>query len=374
MSSVNISQGVDFVDVLRTQLQGLGGWRSLTYELLQNADDAGAKSVEFLFEADALTVRNSATFTDCGHADGRDRTCPWLRTKKHECDFHRMRNVASGGKRRQEDNIGAFGVGFLSVYHITDTPMVASGRRRWEFRPLNPEESRINENPLNPPLDYTEIRLPWARDAASEARERLQLQAVSDEDVASFLSELQECLPDALIFLPNVTQLSVSTNGERHLDVAKRTERDGASERVVVRCGDSERCWRVYSGTFDERADSLRAEYNVAGERIEHNRGAQVQIAIPEAASQRDTGRDGLLFAYLPTETRTGLAFHVNASFYPDAERKHILLSGDYRCEWNLAALACAAWAGGRGCAATGRGRSAARRPCCRPPPARGGP
>ncbi len=51
----------------------------------------------------------------------------------------------------------------------------------------------------------------------------------------------------------------------------------------------------------------------------------------------------GVLFAGLPTSTATGLPFHINATFFPSPDRKRVIDDpGDYRTEWNLAAVEAA--------------------------------
>jgi hypothetical protein len=102
-------------------------------EILQNADDAGANELVVVLDerqapaempADyatlfgpALLVRNNARFrlaADCepGEPD----------------DFAAIRDVARGHKRAQATAAGRFGIGFNSVYFLTDTPLLFSRR------------------------------------------------------------------------------------------------------------------------------------------------------------------------------------------------------------------------------------------------------
>ena len=76
---------------------------TLAHELIQNADDAkddygnlSATIIAFDVTHDALIVRNDAVF--------------------READFDRMRELASGSKRRETGDLttGAFGIGFVS--------------------------------------------------------------------------------------------------------------------------------------------------------------------------------------------------------------------------------------------------------------------
>jgi hypothetical protein len=45
-------------------------------------------------------------------------------------DFVSIQNVANGKKRGDPTKTGQFGLGFNSVYHITDTPIFLTGKVR----------------------------------------------------------------------------------------------------------------------------------------------------------------------------------------------------------------------------------------------------
>lgn len=102
-------------------------------ELLQNADDAGATELtvylderrppknlpqeyQVLFRP-ALLVRNNAPFRVRGEVGAEDKD-----------DFTALCDVASGHKRAQAVAAGRFGIGFNSVYFLTDTPVLFSRR------------------------------------------------------------------------------------------------------------------------------------------------------------------------------------------------------------------------------------------------------
>jgi len=104
-----IKQTVDYGDFLRTLAADLTGGASLAYELIQNADDApGVTQLTFDFRESGLHVKNDGSF----RAE----------------DFGRLQRLAGGGKRTEAETTGAFGVGFTSVYQITDHPI--TGRRQ----------------------------------------------------------------------------------------------------------------------------------------------------------------------------------------------------------------------------------------------------
>ncbi len=84
------------------------------FELIQNAEDAGATTLAFELFADRLEVRH----------DGRPFT---------EADVRGVCGVAQSGKSGDLTKIGQFGIGFKSVYAYTRTPQVHSGAEHFRI-------------------------------------------------------------------------------------------------------------------------------------------------------------------------------------------------------------------------------------------------
>ncbi|KAB5550488.1 hypothetical protein PHYPO_G00054330 [Pangasianodon hypophthalmus] len=113
---------VEFLkDILRRYPEG----GQILKELIQNAEDAGATEVKFMYDENeygveslwspdmaqyqgtALYVYNDAVFT----------------TE----DWNGIQEIARSRKREDPLKVGRFGIGFNSVYHITDVPSIFSG-------------------------------------------------------------------------------------------------------------------------------------------------------------------------------------------------------------------------------------------------------
>jgi sacsin len=134
-------------------------------ELLQNADDAGASELTVVLDerqprdglrgaagryapllAPALLVYNNAPFYICQKCRNAPGGCECLKRD----DFCAIRDVAAANKRAQATAAGRFGLGFNSVYWLTDTPMLFSRREVHVFDLLH---SIFDDNGWQFPLD-----------------------------------------------------------------------------------------------------------------------------------------------------------------------------------------------------------------------------
>jgi hypothetical protein len=125
-------------------------------ELLQNADDAGATELAIILDerdgsrvsalcpecatlcSPALLVRNNRPFRLASEVGA-----------EHD-DFTNILNVAGGHKWAQATAAGRFGIGFNSVYFLTDTPLIFSRREIHVFDLL---KEMFGENGWRFPLD-----------------------------------------------------------------------------------------------------------------------------------------------------------------------------------------------------------------------------
>ena len=314
--TTNRSQTVNFLGFLRSQLSGLQGIPTLCYELIQNADDVkdgdgnpAASRISFDVCDDALIVENDGVF--------------------REIDFTRMENVSWGNKKEEAGTTGAFGIGFISVYQVTDAPEILSSGRHWKFEPGEVENKRILETPME--TKYTRFRLPWAFEP-SKTRLELGIPAVENAALDDYALQMADSIESAALFLKQVNRLEVKRNGKtvRTIETLK--------EKGSILLSDSGKVtrWCIIEGNFDINAGVMRLRYSSV---IESKRQARVQLAIPETPLE-----NGLLYAFLPSETNTGLPFHINADFYPSSDRKRILFGSDYKAEWNRYAIDCAAY------------------------------
>ncbi|MDX1687205.1 MAG: hypothetical protein R3248_04405 [Candidatus Promineifilaceae bacterium] len=315
-------QDVSYLGFLETQLRDMQGVATLAYELIQNADDVrgpagqpASSRITFDVREDALLVENDGVF--------------------RPVDFERLQTIAGGGKRAEPGTTGAFGLGFLAVYQVTDAPEIASGGRHWTIRPEAPPKERIQERPAE--TTGTRLRLPWAFDPESEVRRALRLPAVGRQGLDELAHDLAQAVQRAALFLRQLQVLEVKREGQlvRRIERAVIETAGEPGRRLRLRDeGGESATWLLFDGTF--AAAELAARY--PGQ-IEDGRSDRVQLALPLVPLQRQ----GRLYAGLPTDTKTPLPFHANADFYPTSDRKRIHFDGGYQAAWNEAALRAAA-------------------------------
>ena len=108
---------------------------SVPKELVQNADDAGASKVAFLFDE-----RENTNFTE-NLIDEKMSECQgpafWAYNNAlfAEQDFTNIQKLSGATKRDDTSKIGQFGLGFNAVYNLTDVPSFVSGNQIAFFDP-----------------------------------------------------------------------------------------------------------------------------------------------------------------------------------------------------------------------------------------------
>lgn len=104
---------------------------ALFRELLQNGCDAKAKDVVISFETTVPGGLTTETISDIGYSQAQRLTIKNNGLYFNDDDWNRLREVAKGNP--DETKIGAFGVGFYSVFELTDEPLVHSGETVMSF-------------------------------------------------------------------------------------------------------------------------------------------------------------------------------------------------------------------------------------------------
>jgi hypothetical protein len=295
----------------------------MALELIQNADDAKAEEIVFDITDQGLLVRNSSEFTYCG--DLSSHTCDFQEREGISCDYHRITEVASGGKLSRGENIGRFGIGFVSTYQITDHPEVRSGGIKLTLFPASGEwVTELYGDSIG-----TSLFLPWASDPNTTTRRALGVSHVSPGHLNQLSEDFQAVLREGLLFLRHVSKAEVRRNGE--LLLGCDLDRGESSDLIVSfrPTGDAEHWYILRADAVDEAEALYQTHPNLKSLR----RSTEVSIGLrtdPKALTE------GYLYAFLPTEQLSGLPAHVNADFFPEADRKAVIFAGhQHQQAWN---------------------------------------
>ena len=316
-----LSYSAPLITNIKHIMVGLQGFKSMAREIIQNADDAGANSICFEVTQDALIIRNDANFLSCGLTSDN---CPWSTDgnpnlgRRKACDFHAISKVGSGNKYREQALIGRFGIGFVSVYQLTDQPIIRSGKIQLQLNPLS-EKNQIT------PIDHiegSEIQLTWALDDSSKIRDALNASAFSLDNLENLQNDLVETAEECLLFLRNLLSIEVIRNGRRVSFVQKTEQIEQSLEIFFERQNKSEQ-WHIIHLDAKKCAQPLKEKFV---QLVKLDRQTQAQVAFRLGDHKERTGR---IFAYLPTEQLSPVPCHINADFFPEQTRKHLVLSGE---------------------------------------------
>lgn len=260
------------------------------YELLQNAEDAGATEAQFVLEDSSVRFEH----------DGR----PF--TKK---DIWGITDIGEGTKAGDNDQIGCFGIGFKAVFAYSETPHI------W-----------------CPTISFkiTDLVLPWKINQQPELDQKTRFQFpfnsnkkaphVSHKEIKAGLEELAET---TLLFLSHLQAVSwkIGVNGpgrvrrlehtHQHIEILKITSSTTSSHFL----------------RFSEPVPTLAKQRlsvaypldflpNIAAFDPANPIASQLKIA---AASP------GRVAVFFPAEKETsGLRFHLHAPFVPELSRASI--------------------------------------------------
>lgn len=314
---------VSLTGSIKAHLAGLQGFETMALELIQNADDAGASEVSFDVRQDGLWLRNNKKFSSCGL---QKTPCPWPEeglNKGKACDFHAISNIASNNKYMDSSLIGRFGIGFISVYQITDMPTIRSSGYQLTLDPSGKSKKQSIEE-----IEGTEIFLPWAFDSESRTRTDLNLSAVDKNNIDTLFADFKKISRSCLLFLKNINSIKIMRDGASQFKVSRKIIEENRIH-LSFQPDSTEESWYIIHADATERVKDLIKKYPVL-QRLQRRSIIQMAFLTGEATVT------GKLFAYLPTEQSSPLPCHINGDFFPEQDRKAIVLSGEqHERHWN---------------------------------------
>ena len=128
-------QGEPLTRRLNRLLQDYRDGFSIPKELIQNADDARATEVHFLYDERANTDLMTSLLDPGMQSCQGPALWAFNNAVFSDEDFENITKLSGATKEQQSDKIGRFGLGFNSVYNITDVPSFVSRDKLVIFDP-----------------------------------------------------------------------------------------------------------------------------------------------------------------------------------------------------------------------------------------------
>ena len=347
-------------NILKEYKDGL----TIIKEMLQNADDAGATELNICYDARTHTTERKALF----FPDMVDSHGPALLVHNNSTftddDFRNITKLAGATKEGATLKIGKFGVGFCSVYHITDVPSFISRDCLHIFDPtLKYLKGAVKDitkpgkklNLANPILrsskqlqpyeglfgfnrqqcfNGTMFRLPF-RTSPSEISSTMYSKYTIDEMV----SDLKQCSSELILFLRHIAKITFcsieadSSTPHVLVEIEKTSQQCGGNSLSTITTREnggssSSKVWLV--STSEESTSQKQRTSSVACSLKMQDGRYYVQRCIGET------------FCFLPLSNSTGLPVHVSANFAVMTNRRGIWSEDSHtshsttESQWNI--------------------------------------
>ena len=320
---------------------------SVIQELLQNADDAGATEVGLYFDT-RVHVDTSLVFPGMVNSYG-PALLFYNNAEFTEEDFENITKIAGETKMNKPLKIGKFGIGFCSVYHITDVPSFVSGENfvvfdptlqclkkeiKSEFNPgikINFQRHRLLKNKSNQLIPYTGVHNfnPKQRFQGTIFRFPLRCNSskvsenvFTEERLMSLIKMIKENSSKLLMFLSNVKKLSFYQTQDNkfveefEISVTKQVNYDNIAIckiSIAESTGCTEENWLIATNS-----QQLQTGYN------KQMGTASVSVKLKSDQKYHVHSVKGECFCFLPLNFETGLPVHVSSNFAVMTNRRGI--------------------------------------------------
>lgn len=267
-------------------------------ELIQNADDNEYKSVEatikFIIGHGWLVIQNNEEGFDEKNVDA-------------------LCGIGKSTKTKAVGYIGEKGIGFKSVFMVTDEPHIYSNGFQFKFEYDNSKPSTIilphwvGNVPDFIDLAQTNILLPLKAEKKSE---------MISEDI-------RRIRPSLLLFLRKLKVIEIEDEIKDKPIKIKRYDRNG---KVEIECGEEKDYWRLIKKT-------LETPDHIEEERRKDVHETEIILAFPLKEDETaDTSNKQSVFAFLPV-SEYGFKFIIQADFLLTVNREDILEDKEWN-EW----------------------------------------
>lgn len=258
------------------------------YEILQNAEDAGATKISFSLFPEKLVINHNGRSFDIEDISG-------------------ITNIAGedNNKRTDQDKIGKFGIGFKSVYAITNLPQIKSGIYDFKIKDfLLPELMSDNNN-----FEDTCIILPFYNN-----------QKTTEQIYGLLEKKLERLEYFNLLFLKNLKEIKIEIDNSSRIIYKEENSLTSKKNNIAFEC-------IIYS-------DGIPHHYLHFKKEVKHPSFASLKnkpklsIAFKkdfiEGVPYISIAESSKLFVFFETGYETFLKFMIHAPFNTTPSRDNI--------------------------------------------------
>jgi len=285
-------------------------------ELIQNAEDND-------YICDNPTLSFTLVKADPTHSNGSDGALVISNNEIgfSEANMEAMCSIGSSFKEKLKGYIGEKGIGFKSVFKITQSPYIYSNGYQVRF------QDKIKE------LGLGYIVPEWIESVpgvADQEQTTIILPLNNDKVGFSDVSRMmREFTPETILFLSKIRQLRLSVEGEYDISISKSVDNEYVvsltiSTSIGGQTSVIHKEHLLYTKNFSRPADLL-----VDGREEVLDRDVSISFPIGSTAN------DGAIYAYLPVIENTGMPFIINADFLVPGSRDMIYEDSEWN-EWLL--------------------------------------
>uniref|UniRef100_A0A3Q2V2Q8 HEPN domain-containing protein n=1 Tax=Haplochromis burtoni TaxID=8153 RepID=A0A3Q2V2Q8_HAPBU len=345
--------------------------KDILKELIQNADDAEATEIHFIW--DKRQHGKVKTFGKKWNNLQGPALCVFNNKVFSDADIKGIQQLGEGGKHNTPGKIGKYGVGFNSVYHLTDCPSILTGDGVLCISDPNQKYIENHSNNQRYGIGYkltdtfkemyvdvyksflpdkfslkdgTMFRLPL-RMGTNANTSKISQQGVTDRDMKELCSALSEDPEGLILFLKNICKIKVheiseDSGGlktifevEKNLPQKSREEKDTFVKHLQNALqSDKPTPHKTFYETVISTSDKRQSKWIVAEQfgSFKYNFLLKISDKLPQAslAARVNTKGSSVMdfkgeaFCSLPLPGKTGLPVHVNGNFEVDSARRSL--------------------------------------------------
>lgn len=353
--------------------------KDILKELIQNADDAEATEIHFVWDKRRHDIKK--TFGESWNQLQGPALCVFNNKVFSDADLNGIQQLGEGGKHGTRGKIGKYGVGFNSVYQLTDCPSILTGDKLLCISDPNQQYIECHSDKARTGIGYkvsdtfknmyadvyksflpdrfplgegTMFRLPLRMGPMAKSS-NISEKEITDDDMRRLCSALSADSDGLILFLKNICKVqvheiqdsekfktvftvekSVTKTSRDQKDAFVRLRQDALKSHTAVTPQKVFYETRVFTSDKKETKWIIAEQFGSFKNASERER---ISDQLPQAAVAARMSIDfrhnsyifthsmkftGGAFCSLPLPGKTGLPVHINANFEVDSARRSL--------------------------------------------------